>query len=74
MKEGQDVCVCVDAVQISGFCQIDSPRRCDDCGADSDSDNTLHHRSTATLHAALVRAQTGDKAIKDLHTLSFVIH
>lgn len=40
----------------------------------SDSDNTLHHRSTATLHAALVRAQTGDKAIKDLHTLSFVIH
>lgn len=66
MKEGQDVCVCVDAVQISGFCQIDSPRRCDDCGADL----TLTTRCTTEVR----RAQTGDKAIKDLHTLSFVIH
>lgn len=53
MKEGQDVCVCVDAVQISGFCQIDSPRCCDDCGADPTLTTrcTTEVRRLFTLHS-----------------------
>lgn len=53
MKEGQDVYVCVDAVQISGFCQIDSPRCCDDCGADPTLTTrcTTEVRRLFTLHS-----------------------
>lgn len=47
------VCVCVDAVQISGFCQIDSPRCCDDCGADLTLTTrcTTEVRRLFTLHS-----------------------